>query len=345
MGKIEKIKEFFKNHENCFVNYRVCGTKKVCGIKDNAFNIVFKNAQNDLINIKSCYEIEVGFVETGDKLFLSDNLQVFMNSLSPQLLENKKQVVEKYLFKYGFEVDKNFLITKETNENDFVGDTINFVKAILTINKIKDVPPYVLEDEKALEAKEDLIKTWIWNKKLVKKTEGEICDLFDLDRQLLKEKGIRGNQLPENTHRLTVHIVFFNSQNQMLIQKRASTKRVFPGIWDVSVAGGVLENETSEQAMKREIEEEIGIKFDFGHFRPSLTINFRGGFDDYYLIKDFDVDTKDLRAQVGEVDEFKWASKEEVMSLIETNNFTPYEREFISSLFELKNIRGALIEY
>lgn len=338
MGKIDTLKEFFAKHTDSFVNYEVKDGK-------HGFNLIFKNKANDLVNIKSNYEIEIGFVETNDKLFLSDNLQVFMNSKNQKLLEDKKERIKNYLSRYGIDVDKNFLISKQTTEKDFVCDTINFVKAILTINKIKDVPPFVLEDEKALEAKEDLIKTWVWEKKLIVKKEGEVCDLYNLDRQLLKEKGIRGNQLKEFTHRLTVHIVFFNSENKMLIQKRASTKRVFPGIWDVSVAGGVLENETSAQAMKREIEEEIGIPFDFGHFRPSLTINFRGGFDDYYLIKDFDVDIKDLRAQVGEVDEFKWATKEEVLTLIETNNFTPYEKEFISSLFELKNIRGALIEY
>ena len=340
MGKLNKIKEFFENHENCFVNYET----KV-STKNTAFNIIFKNKNNGLVNIRATYDIEIGFVETENKIFLSDNLQTFLNSKRQDLIDNKKDVLERYCAKYGFEIDKNFLISKQTSEENFVEDTINFVKVILTINKIKEVPPFVLEDEKALEAKEDLIKTWVWNKKMVIKTEGETCDLYNLDRQLLSAKGIRGNQLPEFTHRLTVHIVFFNSKNEMLIQKRAITKRVFPGIWDVSVAGGVLENETSEEAMKREIEEEIGIKFDFGHFRPSLTINFRGGFDDYYLIKDFDVDVKDLTAQVGEVEEFKWAPKEEVLSLIETKNFTPYEKEFISSLFELKNIRGALIEY
>lgn len=335
--KICDLLEFFKTYENCFVNYE---TKE----KGDSFTLIFKPKENDLINIKSNFDVEVGFKTQNNTLVLSDNNAVFNNG-DIDLLTRKKEVIKTYLKKYELEIDDNFLISKETNKNAFIMDTINLVKAILTINKIKDIPPYILEDEKALEAKEDLIKTWVFRKKLVTKTQGEICDLYNLDRQLLEEKGIRGNQLKEFTHRLTVHIVFFNSKGEMLIQKRASTKRVFPGIWDVSVAGGVLENETSEQAMKREIEEEIGIPFDFGHFRPSLTINFRGGFDDYYLIKDFDVDVKDLRAQVGEVDEFKWASKKEVLNLIETNNFTPYEKEFISSLFELKNIRGALIEY
>ena len=130
MGKIGTLKEFFVKHTDSFVNYEVKDGK-------HGFNLIFKNKVNDLVNIKSNYEIEIGFVETNDKLFLSDNLQVFMNSKNQKLLEDKKERIKNYLSKYGIDVDKNFLISKQTTEKDFVCDTINFVKAILTINKIK----------------------------------------------------------------------------------------------------------------------------------------------------------------------------------------------------------------
>ena len=58
----------------------------------------------------------------------------------------------------------------------------------------------------------------------------------------------------------TAHIWFFTSDNQILLQKRALTKKVFPGIWDISVAGHIAAGEEILQGAKREILEEIGLE-------------------------------------------------------------------------------------
>jgi len=58
----------------------------------------------------------------------------------------------------------------------------------------------------------------------------------------------------------TAHIWFFTSDHQILLQKRALTKKVFPGIWDISVAGHIGAGEKILQGAKREILEEIGLE-------------------------------------------------------------------------------------
>lgn len=322
---MEKLIAFFESRENCFVNYKTTKTKE-------GFALTFEKLDNGLINLPT--NISVDFAKNNETIYIFSNYE--QKNILPKTSE--------YLNRNYVEIVDNKLL-KHTSEKDFIWDTINFLKVLLTLNQISQNPPCVIEDENVFEIKEDLIKTWILNKKLKQKTEGEVIDLYDNDRQLLKEKEIRGNNLKQKNNRLTVHIVFFNSKNEMLIQKRTTTKRVFPGLWDVSVGGGVLAGETSEQAMKREIEEELGIKFDHEYFRPQLTINFRNGFDDYYLIKDFDVELSTLSYQKEEVEKLMWADKETVLKFIENNEFIPYEKEFISVLFELKNLRGALIEY
>lgn len=57
-----------------------------------------------------------------------------------------------------------------------------------------------------------------------------------------------------------VHIWIYNSKKEILIQKRAFNKDVFPNFWDVSCTGHVKANESVIMAVYRELEEELGIK-------------------------------------------------------------------------------------
>ncbi len=58
----------------------------------------------------------------------------------------------------------------------------------------------------------------------------------------------------------TAHIWLFTSDKKILLQKRALTKKVFPGIWDISVAGHIGASEGVLEGAKREIFEEIGLE-------------------------------------------------------------------------------------
>ena len=58
----------------------------------------------------------------------------------------------------------------------------------------------------------------------------------------------------------TAHIWLFTTDKKILLQKRALTKKVFPGIWDISVAGHIGAGEEILEGAKREIFEEIGLE-------------------------------------------------------------------------------------
>ena len=58
----------------------------------------------------------------------------------------------------------------------------------------------------------------------------------------------------------TVHIWLFTADEKILLQKRAMTKKVFPGLWDISVAGHIAAGEDIIAAAKREVFEEIGLQ-------------------------------------------------------------------------------------
>jgi len=63
---------------------------------------------------------------------------------------------------------------------------------------------------------------------------------------------------PSLMHRV-VHILVSNDGGELLLQKRSMNKDVAPGKWDTSVGGHVNAGETIHEALRREMEEELGI--------------------------------------------------------------------------------------
>lgn len=56
-----------------------------------------------------------------------------------------------------------------------------------------------------------------------------------------------------------VHLHVFNSRGDVYLQKRPEWKDIQPGKWDTSVGGHIDYGETPEQALIREVREELGI--------------------------------------------------------------------------------------
>lgn len=56
-----------------------------------------------------------------------------------------------------------------------------------------------------------------------------------------------------------VHLHVFNSNGELYLQKRPEWKDIQPGKWDTSVGGHIDLGENVEMALKREVNEELGI--------------------------------------------------------------------------------------
>jgi isopentenyldiphosphate isomerase len=59
-----------------------------------------------------------------------------------------------------------------------------------------------------------------------------------------------------------VHILVFNAQGQVFLQKRSLTKDRQPGLWDSSTSGHVNSGEDYDAAAVRELGEEIGLRLE-----------------------------------------------------------------------------------
>ena len=167
----------------------------------------------------------------------------------------------------------------------------------------------------------------------------ELVDLYDENRAPLGRTAERYGKKDPGEYRTVVHVCLFNSRGQLLIQKRTDGKRVWPGMWDVSVGGGVDAGETSRQGAEREFREELGYPLDLGGLRPSLTVNFGGGFDDFFIVRR-DLDTAAFRLQAEEVADIRWVTLTELLTMVDSGEFIPYPKSSLNFLFDMRDSFG-----
>ena len=163
----------------------------------------------------------------------------------------------------------------------------------------------------------------------------ELVDLYDENRVPLGRVAERHAKKAPGEYRMVVHVCIFNGLGQMLIQQRSPEKTIWPELWDVSIGGGVDAGATSRQGAVREVGEELGYDLDLIGLRPAVTVNFEGGFDDFFVVTR-DLDLGDLRLQKEEVSDVRWATLEETLAMLENGQFIPYPPSFLRFLFEAR---------
>ena len=87
----------------------------------------------------------------------------------------------------------------------------------------------------------------------------ELIDILNPEGKSTGKTALKSEAHKNGWFHATAHIWFFTSDEKILLQKRALTKKVFPGIWDISVAGHIGAGEEILEGAKREVFEEIGL--------------------------------------------------------------------------------------
>ncbi|MCP3659119.1 MAG: NUDIX domain-containing protein [Bacteroidetes bacterium] len=171
---------------------------------------------------------------------------------------------------------------------------------------------------------------------------------------VLNEFGLRTGEVIERKeiHKLgklhrAVHFYLFNKSNKLLLQKRSQKADHLPEIYSISVVGHIKAGESSFQALKREVNEELGleteklnIEFLFS-FRQDYKINpnyIDKQFNDIYCcFHDFEI--KDLNYEKETIVDFKLVSIEEFKLMLKSDQLLSsiYLNEFNDLVYFLKN--------
>lgn len=124
----------------------------------------------------------------------------------------------------------------------------------------------------------------------------------------------------ENLRHRSVGIVVRDSEQRVLVHRRADTKDVWPGRWDLAVGGVVSSGETYDRAAVRELAEEVGITValvPLGAARYEDD-DVRALVRCYTAVHDGEVTFPD-----GEVAEARWVTATELRRLLASESFVP----------------------
>ena len=72
----------------------------------------------------------------------------------------------------------------------------------------------------------------------------ELIDILTSEGKATGKSALKSEAHHHGWFHATVHIWLFTTDAKVLLQKRGLNKKVFPGLWDISVAGHVGAGET-----------------------------------------------------------------------------------------------------
>jgi isopentenyl-diphosphate Delta-isomerase len=145
-----------------------------------------------------------------------------------------------------------------------------------------------------------------------------------------------------------VHVGLYTTDGKIILAKRSSNIFFYPNSWDIGVGGAVKSGETPEEAIIREVNEELGFNlkieqlkklfvFDYNHYLPHY------GFHNHNLthtyIAKIPENTK-FTVQESEVSEVKMLNIDEVILMNESNKdgITPtnvYNKRILDAIVEV----------
>ena len=124
-----------------------------------------------------------------------------------------------------------------------------------------------------------------------------------------------------------IHLHIFNDAGELYLQKRSMTKDIQPGKWDTAVGGHIDYGETVEEALRREVREELGITA----FTPQFITRyvFESAIEKELVNTFRTIYNGEIKPDTEELDGGCFWSLEEIKSNLGQNVFTPnFEQEF-----------------
>ena len=133
----------------------------------------------------------------------------------------------------------------------------------------------------------------------------ELVDVLNDKREKIRKICDR-NGLNNGEYRLSVHIWIMNKNNEILLQKRNTNLKMYPGMWG-NTGGAVKHGESSFKAINREVKEELGLEVKKEKTIFIASFKRSKDFVDVWLLKD-DIKIEDIKLQKDEVCDVKFVN-------------------------------------
>ena len=146
----------------------------------------------------------------------------------------------------------------------------------------------------------------------------EMFDIYDINRKYLGKSEERDTYVfKKGEYHIVTDVFIFNSKNQLFLTRRAPNKK--GGLLWEGTGGSLLVGENSEEAILREIKEEIGLEVERKELFLLKTVRRdeekSPRFKDIWILKrDFEID--ELFLQKEEVVDAKWVNLDEFIQMI-----------------------------
>lgn len=124
-------------------------------------------------------------------------------------------------------------------------------------------------------------------------------------------------------------VFVFNSDNEVLLQKRSAEKMLWPSYWSNSCCSHPRHNEMESEAVSRRVSEELGISIDKleKHFEFEYRASFRDIGSEWERCSVFTASSdEEVSANENEIEAIKWVPMTKLTELLvtESERFTPW---------------------
>ena len=178
----------------------------------------------------------------------------------------------------------------------------------------------------------------------------ELIDIVDENNELIGIVEERNIAHEKNLWHRHVNSWIMNERGEILLQRRAATKARHPNVW-AKTGGHVDSGETPEEAIQREVKEEVGIlipkeQIEIISIRKSK--NPDNNFFIYNFIFTVNYKIEEYKLQNEEVSEVKYFTIEEIVQAKKSKNkdfvFSKwYDEDFYEEIDTLKRKRKEIL--
>ncbi|SEQ11895.1 NUDIX domain-containing protein [Treponema bryantii] len=143
----------------------------------------------------------------------------------------------------------------------------------------------------------------------------ELWDAYNSDYEKIEGVTlIRGQEdkIPKGVYHLVCEILVRHIDGTYLLTKRSPDKILYPNMWEASVSGSVLQNETEIEGALRELREETGIIADKLEF---LSKELGKTCWHIRFLCVVDCDKHSIQLREGETCDYKWLSASEIHAM------------------------------